>query len=121
MMSTVPLAMLVMLGGVASVKLRMVGWIENGLTPLRVSFDRYLTSEASVQHSWGRLGADVHLDLHGALHWWFGEAVWQAAQDRLGIVRRSVREGVGVDDVCWVQCRRGRGERCGSCQSVPAW
>jgi hypothetical protein len=35
MMSTVPLAMLVMLGGVANVRLRIVGWMENGLTPLR--------------------------------------------------------------------------------------
>ena len=34
MMSTTPLAMFVMDGGVARVRLRMVGWMENGLTPL---------------------------------------------------------------------------------------
>ena len=33
-MSTVPLAMLVTLGGVARARLRMVGWIVKGLTPL---------------------------------------------------------------------------------------
>ena len=37
-MSTVPLAMLVTLGGVARARLRMVGWIVKGLTPLFVSF-----------------------------------------------------------------------------------
>jgi hypothetical protein len=37
MISTAPLAMLVMEGGVTRVRLRMVGWIENGLTPLLVS------------------------------------------------------------------------------------
>ena len=37
MMSTAPFAMLVILGGWARVTFRIVGWIENGLTPLRVS------------------------------------------------------------------------------------
>jgi len=37
MMSTAPLAMLVIEGGVTRVRLRMVGWIENGLTPLFIS------------------------------------------------------------------------------------
>jgi hypothetical protein len=34
MISTAPLAMLVIEGGVTRVRLRIVGWIENGLTPL---------------------------------------------------------------------------------------
>ena len=32
--STAPLAMLVILGGVTRARLRMVGWMEKGLTPL---------------------------------------------------------------------------------------
>lgn len=34
MISTAPLAMFVIEGGVTKVRLRIVGWIENGLTPL---------------------------------------------------------------------------------------
>ena len=43
MISTAPLAMLVIEGGVTRVRLRMVGWIEKGLTPL---LDQLFTREA---------------------------------------------------------------------------
>ena len=94
-MSTAPLAMLVILGGVAKARLRMVGWMENGLTPLLgqlchcrrsskladaegkrviLSSQARATAElgsqgpADVQDSRCRLGRHVHLDLHSALH-----------------------------------------------------
>jgi hypothetical protein len=48
MISTAPLAMLVIDGGVTRVRLRMVGWIENGLTPLPVSSNPKDSSKSSV-------------------------------------------------------------------------
>lgn len=38
-MSTAPFAIFVILGGVANVRLRIVGWILKGLTPLMISFE----------------------------------------------------------------------------------
>ena len=79
MISTAPLAMLVIEGGVTRVRLRMVGWIENGLTPLSVSsyllhttLSSYITTrmDKDVLYRFGRTSTNIHFNLNNMIDRW---------------------------------------------------
>lgn len=110
MISTAPLAILVIDGGVTRVRLSIVGCIENGLTPLPGVSARIYKDIAgkNVLNTLCRTGTDVHLNLDYIFHLGSRIRSWQSVIETICAVVRgervSVGDGSGVDS-SW------RGER----------
>jgi hypothetical protein len=72
MISTAPLAMFVIEGGVTRVRFKIVGCIENGFTPLSCQLHRLVRMRINLLDRLGRTGTNVHFDLNDVIDRWLG-------------------------------------------------
>jgi len=100
MMSTAPFAILVIDGGVTRVRLRIVGWIENGFTPLSISalFSLFEYLYSGIENVLNRLGwtsTNIHLDLNDMIDRRSRIALGERIKETITSVFRRERVGVG--------------------------